>query len=303
VRLASTIEQAILTTTPHAIGPGGRSGPTGLFAGNFDYHSSVHAHWALLGLYRTDGDAAALTRALARASEARLASEAEFLAANPSFELPYGRAWLLLLYSEIAAEPSRDTAVLRARRVDGEHELLAWLEANTDAAADDTTIGMHPSWLFALLLLVMSTPIAAGVDARIDALEGSTVASHRPRWRTRASRANDFLHIPSIIDTLDLLRGRPAQLAAADVPESRAHSVAEGHAVGEEMTRLWPLAILARTDQAMHERFDQRLGEWLRNPERWEFGPTQPAAAWATRFHQSSHWTPQFLWMAMQLRG
>ncbi|MBC8071057.1 MAG: DUF2891 family protein [Deltaproteobacteria bacterium] len=303
LRLAATIEQTIATTSPHATGSGGGSGPTGLFGGNFDYHSSIHAHWALLGLYRMAGDAEALTRTLARVSEARLAAEVEFLDANPSFELPYGRAWLLLLYREIAADPSRDTAVLRALRRAGELELLAWLEANTAAAADDTTIGMHPSWLFALLLLLLSTPVAAGVGPRIDALYDDTVATHRAGWRMRATLANDFLHIPSIIDTLDLLRGRPAQLTATSMAASRVSSVADGHAVGEEMTRLWPLAILARTDPAMSQRFDQGLGEWLLNPERWEFGPTQPTRAWQTRFHQNSHWTPQFLWMVMRLRG
>lgn len=301
-RLAATIEQTIAITSPHATGSGGASGPTGLFGGNFDYHSSIHAHWALLGLYRAGGDTDALTRSLARVSEARLAAELEFLAAHPRFELPYGRAWLLLLYREIAAEPPRDTAVLRARRGAGELELLAWLEANTAAAADDATIGMHPSWLFALLLLVMSTPVAAGVGPRIDALCDGTVATHRAAWRTRASRANDFLHIPSIIDTLDLLRGQPAQLGATDVPAAKIGSVPDGHAVGEEMTRLWPIAILARTDPAMRQCFDARLREWLRTPERWELDPTR-AGGWETGFHQNSHWTPQFLWMAMRLRG
>lgn len=305
VRIAATIEQTAATTTPHDGGSvTGQRGPSGLFGTNFDYHSAIHAHWALLNLYRSSADTAALTRALTRASEASIAAEWAFLQrpANLAFELPYGRAWFVLLLSELAREPARNLPAAVARRDAAELELIDWLEANRAQASDDATLGVHDSWLFALLLLVMSAPASSTIRARIDAIFASVVATNRATWRTRASRPNDFLHVPSIIDTLDLLRGQPAAVTASTVAPSRIATLTGGHEIGEELTRLWPIALLARTDPAMCRLLGTRLTEWLAHPEHWEFGPTTPHAAWSARFSDNSHWTPQFLWMAMRLR-
>jgi outer membrane protein OmpA-like peptidoglycan-associated protein len=304
-RLACTIEQAIQTTSPHDSGATTRAiGPSTMFSGNFDYHSAVHAHWALLNLYRTSADNAGSARTLTRVAEANIDSEWRFLQqpANVAFERPYGRAWFVLLLSELAAAPGRNLAPAQTRREHAERQLLEWLEQNTARAADNGTIGQHGSWLFALLLLVMATPVLPGAGPRIDALYASVVGPARARWRTRVSLASDFLNVPAIIDTLDLLRGRPAQVTATTIAASRIATVAGGHAVGEEMTRLWPVAILARTDPAMCHLLRTRVGEWLQHPEHWEFGPTLPRSPWETRFTDNSHWTPQFLWMAMRLR-
>jgi V8-like Glu-specific endopeptidase len=302
-RLANTIEQAIATTTPHDTDPvNGQRGPSGLFGSNYDYHSAIHAHWAVLGLHRIGGDAAGSARALGRATEANVATEWTFLQANPTFEQPYGRAWLVLLLAELALAPGRNTTAAQARREAAERQLLEWLESNTARASNDAILGQHGSWLFALLLLVMSRPQLAGAGARIDALYNTVVTPRRAAWRSRAPAPNDFLHVPSILDTLDLLRGQPAAVTATTLTASRIATLSPGHAVGEEMTRLWPIAILARTDPAMCQILRTRLGEWLRHPQHWEFGPTAPASAWTARFIDNAHWTPQFLWMAMLLR-
>jgi hypothetical protein len=307
-RLAATIEQTIGTTSPHA----DRVGPTGLFAGNFDYHSAVHAHWAITSLSRVTGDAAASARALGRLSERSLAAEWAFLqqSANAAFELPYGRAWFVLLLSELAANAGRGTRAAHALREDAERQLLGWLEGNTSAAGDEATIGQHQSWLFAFLLLVMSGPVLPGAGLRIDALYNTVVASRRAGWRARTSPrtptlsnpGEDFLHVPAIIDTLDILRGGTPFLTAATFAPSRIATLPAGHMVGLEMTRLWPVALLARRDPAMCAFLQRCMSEWLHHPEHWEMGPATPAPSWSARFQNNSHWTPQFLWMALKLR-
>ena len=85
-----------------------------VFHGCFDWHSSVHGHWAVLRAARA---LEAPTRAqpiLDRLSPDGVAAEARLLAARPSFELPYGRAWFLLLAMEHAAAGAGDGLVAMA---------------------------------------------------------------------------------------------------------------------------------------------------------------------------------------------
>src|SRR5262245_22445188 len=73
---------------------------TPMFASCYDWHSSVHNHWALVVLRaHLDGDArGGADRALAASLTAdRGAAEELHLRANPSFERPYGLAWLTAL--------------------------------------------------------------------------------------------------------------------------------------------------------------------------------------------------------------
>src|SRR5512134_1322332 len=75
-----------------------------VFFGCFDWHSAVHTHWLLLRLVRrvTDlPDRAAIEGAFAASlTPAKVRAEADYLAARPSFERPYGLAWLMLLVAE-----------------------------------------------------------------------------------------------------------------------------------------------------------------------------------------------------------
>ncbi|MFJ6694741.1 DUF2891 domain-containing protein [Streptomyces sp. NPDC091272] len=77
------------------------------FYGAYDWHSSVHMHWLLVRLlrrYADEIDAEAVTAVLDRhLTTAHLRAEAHYLAAHPTFERPYGWAWLLLLEAECRA--------------------------------------------------------------------------------------------------------------------------------------------------------------------------------------------------------
>ncbi|MBC2864377.1 DUF2891 family protein [Streptomyces mexicanus] len=101
---------AHLLAGPHELVPPRTLHPA--FYGAYDWHSSVHMHWLLLRLLRLpwDGEAATSTlradvvRALdAHLTTRALSAEAAYLRAHPSFERPYGWAWLLALTGESAA--------------------------------------------------------------------------------------------------------------------------------------------------------------------------------------------------------
>jgi len=70
------------------------------FHGCLDWHSSVHGTWALLAAARLGGNtrhAALIDGILA---PEKIARERRDLAADPRFEMPYGRAWFLRLAVE-----------------------------------------------------------------------------------------------------------------------------------------------------------------------------------------------------------
>tara|TARA_B100001059_G_scaffold234879_1_gene278754 strand:- start:182 stop:1234 length:1053 start_codon:yes stop_codon:yes gene_type:complete len=76
-----------------------------VFYGCFDWHSAVHGHWLLALASEICSDSEFSNRcveALNRTmTPAALATEAVCLESNPSFERPYGLAWILMLGVEI----------------------------------------------------------------------------------------------------------------------------------------------------------------------------------------------------------
>ncbi len=110
------------------------------FYGCYDWHSAVHTHWLLVRLLRRHAGAlgsaevaAALAVLDAHLTPAHLVTEAAVLRAEPSFERPYGWAWLVALAAECTA---------------GATELApaqAWAEAL--APAVDTVVGLVLDWL------------------------------------------------------------------------------------------------------------------------------------------------------------
>ncbi len=99
------------------------------FYTSFDWHSCVHMHWLGVSLLESGLDAdrnAALRAAMgANLTAANLTIESAYLKANPSWERPYGWAWLVRLAATCAA--SEDA------------EIRGWgaaLDASVDIVAD-----------------------------------------------------------------------------------------------------------------------------------------------------------------------
>ncbi|MBO8184525.1 DUF2891 domain-containing protein [Streptomyces spirodelae] len=149
---------AHLLAGPHELVPPRVLHPA--FYGSYDWHSSVHMHWLLVRLLRLpwDGDEdgqrrAAVVRALdAQLTPEALAAEAAYLRAHPTFERPYGWAWLLALTGESAALiTDESTALIAERRTGREREqreeaaARRWRAALEPAA--DAVAGLVLDWL------------------------------------------------------------------------------------------------------------------------------------------------------------
>ena len=282
-QLRPVIESALLQTDPHC-NRGVGSGR--IFTGNYDYHSSVHAHWALLSMARLSEDAALQARILKRLSPDNLAAEHQFLAADTEFELPYGRAWLALLLSELELHPHGYAELSRLRELI-EAQVLEWLEITpfeADApktAGANIACGSHQSWLFAYLLLQLSEA-SAPTQKRLDRLFPRIDAARHRIAQTRPTDY-DFLYLPAVLYVIDRTRGAAA---TAYGHSTRAHwktlERSNCHTAGAGVTRLWPRAFEGRYSRALRAVLQKR-------------------EQWAGDFLFVSHWVPQFIWLGVML--
>ena len=133
-----------------------------VFFGCFDWHSAVHTHWLLLRLLHRVPDwplraeiEAALSNAFAPDA---IRSEAQYLERHPSFERPYGLAWLMLLAAEAA--PTRWREPLAPLTAAARANVLRWLGALRYAVRS----GTHNQTAFALSLLFDGAVAVADAD-------------------------------------------------------------------------------------------------------------------------------------------
>ncbi len=273
--LRPVIMEALTRTVPHC---GYSTGSGLIFTGNYDWHSSVHGHWALLSMARLTSDAALENQIGARLSPENLQKEREFLfdAPNLAFELPYGRAWLNLLLAELGERANRATEIAPFRaQVEG--QLLDWLETHSfESPLFQRAAASHNSWLFALFLLQLS--ISPRNKARLAAIQ-ERVTDFKTRVANRPIDGYDFLHLPSLLALVE-----DAQYDF-NSPTMGTVEMQNCHNAGAAATQLWPLAL------SNPVQFERELASIMVRPELWR-----------DDFHMVSHWVPQFLWMGIWLQ-
>ncbi len=153
-----------------------------IFHGCYDWHSAVHGHWSLvrqLRLFEDHPDRERIGAALAdRFVRADAEREAAALAEDPTFERPYGWAWLLALTAELAlwedprgAEWRGALAPLEERVVDLVREELLTLRG-------PHRVGTHGNSAFALGLTLDYARVV-GDDDLAGAVTERTVAWYR----------------------------------------------------------------------------------------------------------------------------
>ena len=100
-----------------------------LFHGCIDWHSAVHAHWAVLRYANQIENTTHADVVESRLESAALTREWDYMLDRPGFEMPYGRAWFLALAIEFEKR-SNDTT-LPAMADDMADSLRSYLAART----------------------------------------------------------------------------------------------------------------------------------------------------------------------------
>lgn len=269
-----------------------------VFAGSYDWHSCVIAHWALLVHARLTDDATSGAWVRDRIGLAALTHESESLQQRPdklAATAPYDEAWFLMLLSELGRHPAddpRDPAGLLALRELHEKRLLTKLEDGpfperhrAEKESRPLFVGFYKSWLWTYLLVRWSEPVSERGSSRLAKLRTDRLLPARASFLAELEpfkpHPYDFLWVPALFalesgdDNYD-----PGVLS----PWPKDVSLRNVHVLGRELSRLWPAtkrrvyiegvtSLLARED------------------------------LWAGDFAVVSHWMPQFLfishWLAL----
>jgi hypothetical protein len=229
-----------------------------VFHGQVDWHSAVHGHWALLRIARTTGEhadgALAVERSLAPEGIAR---EALLLREQPSFEMPYGRAWFLLPASEFESwcRASRREGADRLRTMADQvaRSLRRYLEGRRPGP--ETAEYANDSWAIERLhAWYRFAEDAEGgawaeevVRRRFLAVEGGPTFARdaeRPEFFSLYGNWACLVAATQDEETLaNFLREHPAPDDALAPVRPRAGSA---HHLGMNWSRTWALATLAR---------------------------------------------------------
>ncbi len=125
-----------------------------VFYGCFDWHSSVHSHWCLVRQLRLfDGHPAASEIAsgvAARLTSENVEREVEYFEANPSFEKPYGWAWLLRLAAELRLWEDDRADEWRTTLKPLEEQIVTLVQREFLTQARPFRVGTHQNSAFAL---------------------------------------------------------------------------------------------------------------------------------------------------------
>lgn len=124
------------------------------FYGCFDWHSSVHGHWAMLRLLDTMPNIperkeiiAALNRHL---TTKNLLGELAYLEKDPEFEWPYGNAWFLRLAEELHHSQVPEARAWLAAVAPVEALLVSRYQDLLRKQSEPVRIGLHDNTAFGL---------------------------------------------------------------------------------------------------------------------------------------------------------
>jgi hypothetical protein len=271
-----------------------------VFHGCVDWHSAVHGHWALLRIARATGRHDAAAEAADRSMSAEgIAKEATFLRDRPDFEMPYGRAWFLLLAEEFerrgdekkTADPSR----LRAMA----GEVAASLEAHFGGRPPDPDDGEYdnPSWallrLYGWYAFVEDEEGLSRVAKLVDGMKGlDTPAAGFAADLGRSEFFSRFGNYATLVAT-----ARPEALAgfleSRPIPDDALRPIQAlptvDHQLGLNWSRAWALKKLAAAAPGEDDRKRYRAAYEAHVVQAWKHHAAKAGDVWAY-----DHWVPQF---------
>ena len=125
-----------------------------VFYGCYDWHSAVHSHWSLVRGLRLapdlERDEEILDSIEGRLTEAAVATEVAYFEEHPTFERPYGWAWLLRLAAELHLWDDPQGTVWRERLHPLEDRIVELVRDSLLTQDRPFRVGTHTNTAFAL---------------------------------------------------------------------------------------------------------------------------------------------------------
>ncbi len=269
-----------------------------VFNGCIDWHSAVHATYALLAIYRHTGDASYLEAAEAKLTPAGLDAELSMVQQGllPQ-EIPYGYAWFLTLARERELASGETDLLPLATEI--RDQLRAWLMARSEQQLDSGILAddyANLSWaalnLWQWAQWTDDAELAAAMEAFVsDQVLDPGYDSTCP-FDQEESDADDFfppcLHRARLLVTAlpgeqhaDWLAGwSPAGPALTPIDEPAA-----AHISGLNFSRAWGLWSLYQASGELVYRalYLDHMNTHLNHPQYW-----------AEDYNSYAHWVAQF---------
>lgn len=161
-----------------------------VFRGCVDWHSAAHAHYALEAFTVLTGDQQYRAWLDGSLDAARLEAERSDLAAQPDFEMPYGRAWFLRLYVARKAAGGDDRLAPLAQ------DIVRSMHARYSAQAPDPNARDYRSATFAMINLLAYARATGDV-----ATEAVIARETRARWMAPEARCDLAAERPGFLST------------------------------------------------------------------------------------------------------
>lgn len=278
-----------------------------LFAGSYDWHSNLFAHWALLTIARVENDVELrawviepLTLEAIAAERGRVNEVAQRERPLPTF--PYDQGWLLLFLSEYEKTFEEVPEEVRAFRLEVEERLITWLEESPFPAQVSSRFekgrypGFYRSWLFSWFQLRLSKPVGEQAVERLEALKRDKIMLAMDALLAQEeSHPFDFFYVPAMPTLVHAIApfegGAPKLVTPAMTPLPEEVSLRDVHVLGTEISHMWPLAVKAHAGNAeAKKQLNTRMTRFLARED-----------LWAEDFTVVTHWVPQFLWLTFWL--
>jgi hypothetical protein len=265
--------------------------PNPVFHGCIDWHSAVHGVWSLVAAGDMLHDKALIESATKLLDPKGLADERSFLRANPTFEMPYGRAWFLRL----AVDFERVAKDKRLREM--ANDVAESLSVNYVDKPVDPLLGAYASATWALINLryyaefTQNTELLRRIDERIDRDYLGSKRGQCPGLKLD-SNMTEFMPICTNWAWLVSRRLPPLEFrkwVAEFLPAAALPAVIENpkpaHQYGLDFSRAWGLwAIYWSTDQSDYLRAYQAHVDTAFAHEDW----------WNGDYGTLGHWIAQF---------
>lgn len=256
------------------------------FKGSYDWHSDVHAHWALLSMARVTKDAVLEKKMMSILTMDRIEKEFKFLMSpdNLNFEKPYGRTWFLLLLKELSFRQMGNTIRFQEIRMALTKDVLAWL-ASADFPEnkwDKSLIGSHDSWLMSLFLFDSAKTQNAKIREALRKLISNKMIPLSDSIENHPMDSFDFLYLPALKYLIK--------------PDHRYQSVNLSLPTDKDFACHYPGAIQVSlwAHSGQCSRKDIVACNLVRKVTSDFFKQT---GLWKDNFDCVSHWVPQFMWM------
>jgi hypothetical protein len=144
------------------------------FYGCYDWHSAVHCHWQLVRAIRLYPAAAFVPAAIAALNRSltveNIAVELRYVTQRPSYEMPYGMAWLLQLLAELREQDTAQSNEWQEILSPLETHAAARFRAYLQRLPYPVRTGLHNQTAFALALAWDWAQVAG--DQELSALIG-----------------------------------------------------------------------------------------------------------------------------------